>query len=393
MDLGVSPDLDAFYCYAVVFILGLLTAGNQISTRLGNFKGRWIMVNTWLLFFAYSLVPVVLFWALDRTNALHDTSLFAAILVGFGYQQILSGGVTSIQPAGDISKIWQPFAAWADSIADRIRNRIQVNDSRFDAKLLQIVRADPAKFDRLMDVALTRAIDLPALQQSLAAVDNQQPALPADVATARKSAILYNNLKVSSPQTFDLLLFRNQITSSFLYLWYAKEFRSKATSLVVAVILATLLAWGFGYINTPVNLGHYYVLRLQRNNTTDFDRFRAKRQLLQRLRADPAPYGRAMAALMRTPNLSVKTADDVLGLLIEAHSSAISQGVDLPGLLFDSLRTENADIRRRIQDTLLYLSKEQGLTVPKDLQDWKPDAKDSATEIDQMIKKWQQVKR
>lgn len=207
MDLGVSPDLDAFYCYAVVFALGVLTALNQISTRLGSFKGRWIMVNTWLLFFAYSFVPVVLFWALDRTNALHDTSLFAAILVGVGYQQILSGGLASIQPAGDISKIWQPFAAWADSIADRIRDRIQVNDSRFDAKLLQVVRADPTKFERLRDVALTRATDLAALQQSLAAVDNQQPALPADVATARKSAILYSNLKASSPQTFDLLLF------------------------------------------------------------------------------------------------------------------------------------------------------------------------------------------
>lgn len=96
---------------------------------------------------------------------------------------------------------------------------------------------------------------------------------------------------------------------------------------------------------------------------------------------------------MRTPNLPVKTADDVLGLLVEAHAAAMSQGVDLPSLLFDSLRTDNADIRRRIQDTLLYLSKEEGLAVPKNLQDWKPDAKDSATDIDQMIKKWQHVKR
>jgi hypothetical protein len=95
---------------------------------------------------------------------------------------------------------------------------------------------------------------------------------------------------------------------------------------------------------------------------------------------------------MRAPNLPVKTADDVLGLLVEAHPAAISQGVDLLGLLFDSLRTDNADVRRRIQETLLYLSKEEGLTIPKDLQDWRPDAKDSATDIDQMIKKWQQVR-
>jgi hypothetical protein len=392
MDLGVSPDLDAFYCYAVVFVLGLLTAGNQVSTRLGSFRGRWIMVNTWLLFFAYSFVPVMLFWALDRTNAVHDTSLFAAILVGFGYQQILSGSIASIQPAGDISKIWQPFAVWADSIADRIGNRIIVNDSRFDEKLLQAVRENEAKFQRLRDQTFAHATDLPALETLLAAVDNHQPALDADVATARKSAILYGNLKQSSPQTFDLLLFRNQITSLFFYLWYAKEFRSKTTAFVVALLLAVFVAWGIRRVDTPENLGHYYVWRLQRNNTTDFDRFRAKRELLRRLRIPSAPYDR-VAALMRTPNLPVKTADDVLGLLIEAHSAAASQGVDLLGLLFDSLRTENADIRRRIQDTLLYLSEERGLTIPKDLQDWKPDAKDSAADVDQMIKKWQQVKR
>jgi len=392
MDLGVSPDLDAFYCYAVVFVLGLLTAGNQISARLGSFRGRWIMVNTWLLFFAYSLVPVLLFWALDRTNAVHDTSLFAAILVGFGYQQILSGSIASIQPAGDISKIWQPFAVWADSIANRIGNRIIVNDTRFDEKLLQTVRQDPAKFQRLRDQTFAHATDLPALEQSLEAVDNHQPPLDQDVATARKSAILYANLKQSSPQTFDFLLFRNKITSPFFYLWYAREFRSKTTAFVVAVLVAAVLAWGIHSIDTPENLGHYYAWRLQRNNTTDFDRFRAKRELLQRLRTTTASYAR-VAALLRTPNLPVKTADDVLGLLVEAHSAAASQGVDLPGLLFDSLRSENADIRRRIQDTLLYLSKEQGLTIPKELQDWKPDAKDSAADVDQIIKKWQQVKR
>jgi hypothetical protein len=392
MDLGVSPDLDAFYCYAIVFVLGLLTAGNQISTRLGSFKGRWIMVNTWLLFFAYSFVPVLLFWALDRTNAVHDTSLFAAILVGFGYQQILSGSVASIQPAGDISKIWQPFAAWADSIADRIGNRIIVNDSRFDEKLLQAVRDDQAKFQRLRDVAFAHATDLPTLQQSLTAIDNLQPALETDVAIARKSAILYNNLKQSSPQTFDFLLFRNGITSHFFYRWYAKEFRSKTTAAAVAAALAAVLIWGVHHIATPENLGHYYVWRLQRINTTDFDRFRAKEELLQRLRTPRAPCDRVIS-LLSTPNLPVKTADDVLGLLVEAHAEALSQRVDILGRLFNSLRTENADIRRRIQDTLLYLSKEEGMIIPKDLQDWKPDAKDSATEIDQMIKKWQQVKR
>jgi hypothetical protein len=98
VDLSVSPDVDAYYCYGVVLLLGLITASGQVSRRLANLPGRWIMVNTWLLFFAYALLPAVLFWLLDRTGAIHDTSLFAAVLVGAGYQQVLSGGLVGIRP-------------------------------------------------------------------------------------------------------------------------------------------------------------------------------------------------------------------------------------------------------------------------------------------------------
>src|SRR5713226_3872670 len=127
MDMNVSPDLEAFCCYGLVLLLGLAVAWSQVSRRLGKLPGQWIMVNTWLLFFAYTFVPVLLFWFLDRTNAVHDTSLFAAVLVGFGYQQILTGSLGSIRAPGDVSKFWQPFGIWADSISDRIRERIIVN--------------------------------------------------------------------------------------------------------------------------------------------------------------------------------------------------------------------------------------------------------------------------
>ena len=123
MDLSASPDFDAFYCYLIVFLLGLITAIMQINKRLLNYPGKWVTWHTWTLLGAYTLLPVALFWFLDRVNAIHDTSLFAAILIGAGYQQVLSGNLASIR-AGEVSKIWQPFTAWSDYIADRIRDRI-----------------------------------------------------------------------------------------------------------------------------------------------------------------------------------------------------------------------------------------------------------------------------
>jgi hypothetical protein len=36
VDLSVSPDIEAYFCYAIVFFLGALTAIVQINRGLGN---------------------------------------------------------------------------------------------------------------------------------------------------------------------------------------------------------------------------------------------------------------------------------------------------------------------------------------------------------------------
>jgi hypothetical protein len=101
MDLSVSPVLEAYVCYAVVLLLGAVTAVIQISRRLGDLAGVWTVPQTWLLFVLYLLVPIGLFWLLDRTSAITDTSLFAAILVGVGYVGIMSGTNQTFRAPGN----------------------------------------------------------------------------------------------------------------------------------------------------------------------------------------------------------------------------------------------------------------------------------------------------
>ena len=103
MTLDVSPDLDALTCYLIVLGVGALAALFQLYQKLGGFRGAWVMLETWALFAVYASVPVALFWLLDRTNAIHDTALFAAIIVGVGYQQILSGQLSSIKAPEEMS--------------------------------------------------------------------------------------------------------------------------------------------------------------------------------------------------------------------------------------------------------------------------------------------------
>lgn len=390
MDMTVSPDVEAFYCYAIVFLLGLVAAKAQVSQRLGNLPGQWIMINTWLLFFAYTLLPVALLWFLDRTNAVHDTSAFAAILVGVGYQQILSGGLGTVRAPGEVSKLWQPFAAWADRISDRIRDRIAVNDSRFDERLLSAIRNDSAKFEALKNVALVHATDPRDLDQKLRDIDAQANVLNADGVLAKKAALLYLDLKKSSSKTFGYLLYKNRVIPPKWYLWYAQEWRSKTTAIVVATLLLILAVWGFWEARKPEHMASYYVWRLRKDTATDYDHFRAGQKLAAAY-VSTDTY-QQLALVLRVPNLPVKTADRILGLMLETRGMPAAKDANLQGLLIDALRTENSDIRLRIYIVLMYLAEEAGIDT-KNMQEWQPDPKDTPTRIDQMIKEWKELKQ
>lgn len=289
MDLTVSPDVDAYYCYAVVLLLGLIAASGQITKRLEKLPAKWIMVNTWLLFFAYTFLPVALFWFLDRSNAIHDTSLFAAILIGLGYQQILSGELTSIRPAGDISRIWQPFAAWADHVADRIRNRVVRNESLFDERLLNVVRNDDGKFTSLRELAFTHTKDVPALSQKLKDIEDHKSVLGDSGVLMRTAETLYEDLKVSETETWPYLLYQRDITSRLNYFWYGREWRSKTAAAAVAIVLFGAVTLTIYNLWTPENRGRYYLWRIEKTNNTDQDRFRAGRQLISCLRETQNP--------------------------------------------------------------------------------------------------------
>jgi hypothetical protein len=391
MELSVSPDLEAFYCYGLVLLIGLLVAWSQVSKRLGRLPGQWIMVNTWLLFFAYTFVPVLLFWFLDRTNAVHDTSLFAAILVGFGYRQILSGSVGSIRVSGDVSKFWQPFGAWADSISDRIRERIKLNNSQFDERLLATITTDDTKFATLKAITMTHTADPSALDQSLQAIERNKPVLGDAGVRAKQASFLYQNLQQSSPQQFEYLLNKNDVISKKWYLWYAQEWRSKTTAIVVAVALLACVLGAVWRLGTPLNYARYYVWRLHKDNASDYDRFRSRTKLLGYVATTPSIYSQ-LTHLLKVPNLPVKTADNILGLLVETRQSAAKNKVDLQSLLVDALRTENPDIRMRIHKVLLYLARERGATVPAELENWQSDPKQSAVDIDKITEQWSRVK-
>lgn len=76
-DRGFSPDFEAYICYLVLIIVASISARKNISKVQVSSYGIWRIGRTWMLLLIYVSISVVLFWLLDRTNAVHDTSIVA----------------------------------------------------------------------------------------------------------------------------------------------------------------------------------------------------------------------------------------------------------------------------------------------------------------------------
>jgi hypothetical protein len=77
MSQFISPDVPAYLCYLLVLMVGTLVAVSSVNRLLANYAGHWGFARTWLMFTSYVFLPVALFWFLDYTSALQDTSRYS----------------------------------------------------------------------------------------------------------------------------------------------------------------------------------------------------------------------------------------------------------------------------------------------------------------------------
>ena len=194
MDLSVSPDLDAFWCYGVVAVLGALVAIRQINQRLGEREGIWLFGRTWVLFTAYVVVPIALFWMLDRAGAINDTSLFGAVLVGVGYERIITGGNQSVRLTGDVSQFWTPFLAYADRIGARVAAQSDRRKARRVEQVVASVVKAPQRLEALQELARRFAPDTATFKQQLDEINASAATRGEDAALEEKTRFLYGIL-------------------------------------------------------------------------------------------------------------------------------------------------------------------------------------------------------
>jgi len=391
-----SPDIPAYVSYLIVLVLSLLVARSQVNRVLSDLPQRWGFLSTWSIFWAHTAIPVVLFWFLDYTNALRDTSLFAALIVAFGYRQIFVGGVDSIRLPGQTQRLWQPFELWVNRVVARITLRSKQHLDRFSERVKSYLAGDTARLQQLMITAFLYTTARASLEQALAALSAEQP--PAGMSQAvfdpiqnrKRVGVLLDDLKVSTGSNYGYLLYRQRVIPGGRYLLWFGNARSQLIAWGVTITVGLLLAGGcYTAYRSATLKSTYYQWRFTKTNNSDYDRFRSSNYLAIYAQTDAQKALGPVIEKLRYKGCPVSMAESILRLVEDVHRPGLDPGL-IPGLM-DAMRTENYEVRLAVHTTLADIIRKDYPKQAEALKDelaWVPAKEDSPELVDLHLQAW-----
>lgn len=406
MEQLTSPDIPAWISYLLVLSLGMLVARSNVNQLLASQPGHWSFLNTWALFGAHAAIPVVLFWFLDYSAALRDTSLFAALVVAFGYRQIFAGGIQGITMPGPTPRLWQPFEAWVNGIKDQIATEYKNRRDLFDTKVRTYLASDANRIQGLVNLSFTytqNPAGLAAARDSLA-----KQVIPAGAPAEsfeqwrnnEEVRILLNDLRMSQPINYGLFLYQHDLITRWMYHNWLQSRRSRVVGWIATTLISLTIVLGLVLCYRSERVSFlYYQWRLTKSGASERDRFRSREYLVGQLhaaeKATPADLGKIasiaspLVVRLRFRGTPPQTAEDVLALFTDAHSPGVDRVV-IPGLI-EALRNPSEDLRLRIRRELSGLQKADfpGSVPDESADKWVPAKNESAVEIDHYVALWQ----
>ena len=396
MDLSVSPDFDARWCYLIVLFLGLISARWQLYKRFVDLKisGVWLVPNTWLIFGIYVVTPIALFWLMDRMNALNDTSLFAALLVGFAYPAVLSGGFGGLKAPAGLQNVFKPIEAFTDSIIKSVIKATARNDAGFEDFVVGRMRSDKDVYQEVLDLTKSSVTDLQALQKQLKDLDSAGDAADAETTDSslrleRKARVIYLHLSGTPDFLAKLTKCEDVMKRQF---WKSPIFQTRAVvGLMIFIFVCGLFAAVY-IVNRPSFSSDYYGWRLTKTNSSESDRCRAKENLRRSI-VDPTIGVKTYEELtrrLRSPGLPVERVNIILQMLLHARDQKYHHAMVCKDLI-DDLRVDSVDARSRVHQTLEYLAKKidpHFKDDQKELDGWNPSKGDSVVSLEEWIDRW-----
>ena len=407
MEQIASFDVPAYVCYLVVLVVGLLVGMTRVNRLMASSPGRWRFIETWLVFGAYVLVPPLLFWFLDSTNALHDTSIVGALLVSLGYRQILAGEMQGVSPSGQVSKLWSPLENWANQVRDRILTKSKLHSDRFNEIVRAHLAEKPERVEALVELAYQTINDRTPLTQDLVALAAEtKPTDLTDEAfartrTRRKVELYMHALRMANPEDYGFLLVQRRLIGNWNYRWWHGNLRARLTQFAGVFSIFGLIGWGAWSFFQPENLLRHFQWRFVKATVTERDRFRTHEFIARRLAAttnatEIATLLDPLTRWLRFREVDRRLADDVLNLVVDYHHPKRNR-VTVP-VLIDALRNENPEIRLRIHETLKAVKSldYSAIAIDASLANWVPSKNESAKAVEDQRQKhlewWEKAK-
>lgn len=395
MSQFTSPDLDAWQCYLIVALLGLVIAVVRI-VRLNDGKelpGRWVYVQTWLLLFVYVFMPLLLFAVLDWTGVINDTSLLAAVVVALSYDRILAGGMEGVKAPVFILFWWQSIKNWSNEVSQHLQEREDYREERFKDRLQYQVSCDDKKFVKLKDLALTcnnKIIEQNNLDNNL----NNIQIAGHNTITSQELQVREILERILNPKAFKYNLRKYGIIDWYdvRYFWEQPRVKTFFLFLTVIAIIAFLSFPVSSYLQRPEVQDRYYAWRLRKADTTELDLHRAREYFLAVGGEQKEARLSRLAAVLIHPQLSENRREVVMQLLLAQRNTAPGSQTSLADVLIPLLRTPSAMVRTQVHQTLLKLAQDRKVTIKdKDLKTWQPDGKETGLEVEKRLEQWQGV--
>jgi hypothetical protein len=393
-----SPDVEAWLCYLVVGVIGLLIAIREVKKRFESVSGQWACFGTYLLLLAYMAIPVALYFILDWTGAIRDTSIFAAIFVAFFYERILTGQAgQQVKVAESLTSWWPSFLAWANAVASTVGLKIRENEEFFDKMAVAyIARRKDEIFERFQNLAQSGLFtDKRFLDEDLKPIEEEFQKIQVDekLKKERKAQIIFANVKY--PAQFRKALRDEKIIGWSFYKWYGKRWRMAVKQLGTVGLAAGLaLIIVFTYFGQLPSWTDYYAWRLRKTNTSQFDQYRAAQgmaEILKKGASAPKDLDQ-LAQLLQRPDFPAERVSILLRVFYQSRDFLKGRQKQLQGALLGALRTSRADVRFQVHQVLLFLAPSWGVSSISDsLKSWRPLDNESVTDVEQRLEEWEKI--
>lgn len=401
--MPVSPEVPAWLNYLFVTAIGGLVAVSTVNRLLDHHENRWAFAGTWSLVAAHMAIPPLLFWFLDFTEAIHDTSLFAAVVVGFGYRQVFAGGVEGIALKGQTPALWKPFEKWVESVIRRISAKVKKYSDKFDITSKRAIALEPPRRAALEQVAMAYATDPAALQAELAALP------PTGHGEQKAIDLLWERLRQSQPTTYGRLLGDAGAVPRWKVWWWFDKGRSKTVTaaILLAVLVGTWWAYPIGLANRAELALRYHHWRMLKVHATERDRFWAvshlealvaeqQRKLTSRSVNDREEAAEALRQAfaplldeLTFGGVPESTAERVLSLFLRTQWAVHDERT--VRRLIDTLWTPSSVARARINRTLVRMQEADyaAHALPPELAA-PPESGEAFEDIDKRVRRWRE---